>query len=181
MKTLLPFSVLFALLLVSATPTQADLEFDIEADPIAYILRGYSVHGGLILNDRFRFDLGAFGAEIPEFFHGTPDVDISVPWGIGIKADYLFQGYEGAFIGLESNVSEVTYSSQISTNKAHQTDWNSGVRGGYRFVIGTHFSVIPWIGVGRSLNSPTPAILDGKDVSLSPWTFFPTVHLGWKF
>jgi opacity protein-like surface antigen len=181
MKTILAYSVLFALLLVTAKPTQAKAEFDIEVDPIAYILRGYSVHGGLILNDRFRFDLGTFGAEIPEFFHETPDVDISVPWGIGIKADYLFRGYEGAFIGLESGISEVSYSSQISTDQAQQTAWMYGIRGGYRFVIGTHFTITPWIGVGHSLSSPTSANLDGKDVSLSPWTVFPTVHCGWKF
>jgi hypothetical protein len=50
----------------------ADAQWEAEADPTAYALKGFSAHVGHPISDgRLRFQIGAFGAETPEWIHGN--------------------------------------------------------------------------------------------------------------
>jgi len=72
--------------------------FDIEADPMAYLFKGLSVHAGYSF-DMWRFSLGTFGIDLPQAFHGNEGFD-SYMKGAGISSDFFFSKYtEGLFIG----------------------------------------------------------------------------------
>ena len=61
------FAVAVGALLAQAT---AQAQWEVEADPIAFRLNGYSAHAGYRV-EAFRADIGPFGADIPESLHGT--------------------------------------------------------------------------------------------------------------
>ncbi|MEM1115261.1 MAG: hypothetical protein AAF845_03755 [Bacteroidota bacterium] len=56
------------MLLLGPVPAWGQVE--VEADPIAYALSGYSGHVGYVAG-RARASVGVFAADAPEFFHGN--------------------------------------------------------------------------------------------------------------
>jgi hypothetical protein len=153
--------------------------FDVEIDPIAYALKGYSVHGGYMWSS-FRLDIGIFGVEAPEFAHGNEGFANRIDGG-GAKLDYyLIRPGSGMFIGLESGVvrSRVTWTA--SRENAERTEYSVGARTGYRFILGGRFTVTPWVGLGYTRNKKDQHV-DGRVFESGAFQPFPTIHLGYKF
>ncbi|RBP77971.1 hypothetical protein EBI01_19585 [Marinomonas rhizomae] len=151
---------------------------DIEIDPLAYALNGHSVHFGFGEN-QFRFDIGVFGLDAPEAFHGDERYDLRFD-GYGVKLDYLFGRYYGAFIGLEANSSKVKYTLKSTNQTTTRTQISLGPRIGYRIMYSKNITITPWIGIDFNLDHDDVS-LNGQKFDSSPISLFPTVHLGWKF
>ena len=193
MKKLL---VLISVVLISANlmaQQQAEKKkghIELEVDPIAYFLKGYSFHAGYQLN-RFRYDLGIFGLETPEAFTSN-DKYLEKSNGVGVKADYLPGKHAGGFfVGLEADYTWTKVSIK-NNNAPHQKAeaFAAGIRGGYRFMFGKSansqkgFYITPWVGIDRifhtkDVNFPGNRVL--PEYKQEDWRFFPTVHLGWRF
>lgn len=169
-KSILGFLVLLA--------THQAHAFDIEVDPIAYGLNGYSLHAGFG-NNYFRFDLGLFGLEIPESSLSNENYEVDFT-GYGIKLDYLFGRYEGLFVGLQANTLDYTYTLTTTGTKEERRQKTFGPRVGYRFLLGPNLTLTPWMEAAIDLDHDD-VVIDGERYENELITFFPTVHLGWRF
>jgi hypothetical protein len=175
----------------------AAFHIDVETDPTAFILSGYSLHAGVGYGP-FRLDLGGFAMQMPEFMHGNAGFRAKFA-GAGAKLQYFFSAVgeaRGAFVGADAGVARLSVEREDSGRRAERTVSSVGVQVGYRFILSsrTHsarekptyrpfegaFYVTPWIGVGY-LFGTTPIEADGKSFNLSPVSFFPAVHVGYGF
>jgi hypothetical protein len=159
--------------------------FEMEIDPIAYLLKGYSFHG-IYQPGRMRFDAGIFGIQIPESFHGNKGFAV-LTQGFGLKAHYLVTGTRGLFtgIGIGYTSSRAKHQETGVTNTGHGL--GIGPEIGYRFFVqkpkngvikGLYFS--PWMSFGY--NFITDKIQFQNFIyNQKKWEFFPTVHIGYRF
>ncbi|MBK8691988.1 MAG: hypothetical protein IPN17_06695 [Deltaproteobacteria bacterium] len=155
------------------------LHLDVEIDPTAYILRGYSLHVGIGWR-RLRVDLGAYAMAMPEFMHGNPDFDVSFH-GFGVKAQ-LFPSRSSA-----DSSSASTPASRRPLVQRRETDLarcglqvSVGAHVGWRFPIIAGLYVTPWIGVSYSFNAQD-VTLANRTYANNPITVFPAVHIGYRF
>src|SRR5688500_19215795 len=71
---------------------------DMEVDPTAYVLDGYSLHVGLGWK-RLRVDLGAFALAVPAAIHGNDGFSAAFD-GFGAKLQYFpLRPQRGLFVG----------------------------------------------------------------------------------
>jgi len=152
---------------------------DIEIDPIAYALSGYSVHGGLSWN-HVRLDVGVFGLTMPESMHGVEGVEIK-GGGYGAKLDYYpLRRAPGLFFGGQVSRFREQARDKMSGLETAASHTTFGARVGYRFNITRGFYVLPWIGVDVSVSDRTQTVA-GKEYKPGRVMFFPTVHFGKRF
>lgn len=160
-------------------PAGAELSADVEVDPTAYALAGYSVHAGLNLG-HWRLDLGAFALSVPEFVHGNKDFDASFN-GYGVKVQYFFADtHDGFVLGLDAGHIRSLVQRKGSDLAATDQALSLGVNAGYRFKLYTGLYATPWLGVGYALGSED-ITLGGATFEAQPVTIFPAVHLGYAF
>lgn len=168
--------------LLAQNKTATGLE--IEADPIAYILSGYSFHLAYTFPD-VRVSAGIFGIDNPDFLLNNDAFSVFSS-GYDIKADYLFGQLKGFFVG-----TQITYGKErIELKEARiQNDfWDVtfGLRGGYRFTFGKARNnykglyLVPWIALTYTPGAETVQ-MGGEEYSQAAWAPFPTVHIGWRF
>lgn len=155
------------------------LHLDVEIDPTAYVLRGYSLHVGVGWR-RLRVDLGAYAMDMPEFMHGNPDFDISFH-GFGVKAQlFPFAEQRGLFVGVDTGVA-MPLAQRRGTDLARVgLQVSLGVHAGWRFPIIGGLYVTPWIGVSYSFNAED-VTLANRTYTNNPITVFPAVHIGYRF
>jgi hypothetical protein len=167
-----------ALFLFSLPAAAAAVRADLEVDPTAYALGGYSLHAG-IAHQRFRLDLGAFAMKVPRFLHGNPGFEQSFD-GYGVKLQYFFfDERAGLFAGIDGGLARVRLR-RVGTDLASRTDQlGFGVHAGYRFTLG-NFYATPWLGVGYQFNA-SDTTLGGQTFKGQPWSIFPALHLGYRF
>lgn len=155
---------------------------DVELDPIAYALEGYSVHAGLRY-DFWRLDIGAFAALAPEFSHGNQGIE-AYGGGFGLKWDIRFtEDQSGFLVGVEANTSRWELRNSASGDVDRQRLFNVGMRVGWEFLLDYGFYVVPWVGVAASLGGEDVTLGSGADAvrwDSVPYQVFPTVHLGWR-
>ena len=177
MKTHNKITLLMSLLL--SFGVNAETDFYVESDPIAFALDGHSIHFG-IEADRIRFQVGSFGATLPESFKDNNKFDVELS-GYGIKLDYFWDKAGSAFIGMTYSRSEKEYT-HATTNLSESRDSNLlGVRVGYKYRINEIFYVMPWVGVAKNLSDTSAIQLSGDRYDVDEWSVFPTVHLGIQF
>ena len=151
----------------------------IEVDPIAYALKGYSLHGGVEMNG-FRFQIGAFGLDIPEATSNNQNYKLRQT-GVGFKIDYFGESEEGAFVGVEYGATKVIYN-LASVNFTDTRLANlAGIRLGYKYVNKEGFYVIPWVGIDKNISDISPINPTGEQYNISEYLIFPTVHIGIQF
>jgi len=182
----------FALLLITAlaipavalaqpgteADTESRLHFDLEVDPTAYVLAGYSVHAG-IGYDRLRVDIGAFAMALPELVHGSKDFDVSFN-GFGVKLQYFpFAAQEGFFFGVDSGVVRSLAERKGSSLAERDLQLNAGAHLGYRIELSGGFYATPWIGVGYAFGAEDVR-LEGAKLDAMRVTVFPAIHLGYR-
>ncbi len=152
---------------------------DVEIDPLAYAAAGYSLHVGLTW-DRYRLDLGAFAADLPEVIHGNDGFDVSFD-GFGTKLDRFWRAnHTGPFAGIEAAVVDVAVVHRPTATVDADRRVQAGVRAGWRFALPADFYVTPWIGVGYAFGAGDRTIAD-RTFTESPIVVFPTVHVGRVF
>lgn len=158
--------------------------FEIEADPIAFLLSGYSLHAGYMVG-HVRFDAGFYGIKQPSFFVGNDKFSVFSS-GVGVKADYFLKKNHGLFMGLQSDYVTDKIRLKSTGNFEKADDVTFGLRGGYRFKLGTEkkfdrgFFLSPWVAIIYSADASN-VTLDGETYEQSSWSIFPTIHLGYRF
>lgn len=167
-----------AMLAVLSGPGEAGAQIEIEADPIAYGLNGYSFHVAGVLGST-RLSIGTFGADVPEWVHGNDGWSSAVR-GAGIKLDYLGSRMDGLFVGVEGGYMRMSYGLD-GRSPEKRTEIGAGVRGGYRLDVGgSGLYVVPWMGVGYNFGGGD-IVIGEERFEYGPITIFPTVHIGWRF
>jgi hypothetical protein len=152
---------------------------DLEADPTAFVLRGYSLHAGLGVR-HFRLDLGGYAMDVPAFADSNRGFDASFR-GAGAKLQlFLFGEEEGGFVGIDGSVNELHVETQGTRHSQSQLQVDAGVNFGWRFALPFGFYVTPWLGISHSLNARDLTV-DGNSYHPSAFTFFPAIHLGYRF
>jgi hypothetical protein len=159
------------------TPSDG-LRADVEVDPLAYLLEGYSLHVGLGWR-RLRLDLGAYAAALPRAFHRHDDLDVSFD-GYGIKLQvFPFAEQSGGFGGIEVGVLRQTVGKPGTQLAVRDSEIAVGVQLGWRFDLAGDLYVTPWLGVSRGLDREAVTV-DGSTYRGSPVNVFPAVHLGYR-
>ena len=162
----------------TAAATAPGLRADVEVDPTAYVLGGYSLHVGLGYQ-RLRVDLGAFAMEVPAAIHGNDGVTQFFD-GFGAKLQYFpFAAQRGGFAGVDAGVSHVLARRDGTDLAARQTQLSAGVHAGWRFLIAADFYATAWVGVSRQLGADD-VMLGGEPVEAQRWVVFPAIHLGYR-
>jgi hypothetical protein len=163
----------------AAEPHATRLRADVELDPTAYVLDGYSLHLGVAWR-RLRVDLGAFALTVPELVHGQDGFTASFD-GFGAKLQlFLRPGQTGAFAGVDAGVVELLVRRDGTDLASRGRQATAGVHVGWRQPIVGGMYATAWIGVGRVLGARTVE-LGGARFEQSPWTVFPAIHLGYRF
>lgn len=155
------------------------LKMDIDIDPIAYALNGFSVHAGF--NTQYiRYDIGLFGIEVPEAFHGNEGF-YNYMWGAGAKADYYFKGTNsGLFTGFGIDLTNSRVHLDETGSESTAIQFAAGLNIGYKISITNHLFVKPWFGLSYLFNSED-VVVDGRTFEQASIRPFPTVHIGWMF
>lgn len=152
------------------------LRFDVETDPIAFVLGGYSLHLGLGAG-RVRTDLGVFAIDVPEAIHGNSGVDMAIG-GFGAKVDvFLRPEWRGPFLGVEASTVRVSAWAEDAHERRARV--MAGGRAGWRFALPLGLHVTPWVGVGVQSGTGERS-LGETPYKESPLVIFPTVHVGWS-
>jgi hypothetical protein len=157
---------------------------EIEADPLAYLLSGHSLHVAYTLS-AFRFSLGTFGIKQPDFFLDHDAFSVRT-FGFDAKIDYLFNRVKGFFVGAQTTYSRDRIGLKIDLERQHLWGPSVGLRTGYRFMFGREiknfsgFYLIPWLMVGYAPN-PQSIIIGDQTYRQPRWFPFPSIHLGWRF
>jgi hypothetical protein len=151
----------------------------IETDPLAFALKGYSLHVARETG-AYRFSVGAFAADVPEWVHGNEGFESSVR-GVGLKLHhYLSPSRTGTFVGAELSSVRTRIERTDLSQAVFRDSVNIGVEAGYRYELGRGFYATPWIAVSYDL--------DAADVPVGDRVFkwraaggFAAIHLGYRF
>jgi hypothetical protein len=166
----------------AATKTGGHIE--LEVDPIAYALKGYSFHAGY-QKGILRYDVGVFGIEEPKAFSKNEDFKVQSK-GFGVKVDYVGDRAHGWFLGAEADYGFITATYKANSQRERGNTFGVGLRTGYRLMFGNSsnsskgFYITPWIGVDKIFNTSKVNFKEA-DYKHESFRFFPTVHLGWRF
>ncbi|WP_247235442.1 porin family protein [Telluribacter sp. SYSU D00476] len=160
--------------------------FAVEVDPIAYLLKGYSVHG-IYQPGRWAFDLGVYGIGVPEAFHGNEGFDVKQQ-GYGLKANYSFRkSGAGLFAGIGGGNGTTKAKHRESGAEDTGHSWSVGPQVGYRFFFkkpkdgqARGLYITPWASVDYQFQNDKVKFsnLDFKEGRFTP---FATIHLGYRF
>jgi hypothetical protein len=184
MKTILIFAVFFVLSQGIYTMKAQTPRFELELDPIAYILKGYSVHGIYVI-DRLRFDIGIFGIAQPEQYHGNKGFE-SYMQGCGLKINYLLDEEQHWFAGIDGGILWNSITLVENQQMQQQKVYSIGIHSGYRFYLSSNknssfsgFYIAPWIGLSYNIPENSTRI-NGLEFKQKSIGIFPTVHIGFK-
>ncbi|WP_116774962.1 hypothetical protein [Sphingobacterium corticibacter] len=183
-KTLLvglTFSLLFAQAIAQESSTP---RLEVEIDPLAYILKGYSFHAAMQYGS-FRSSAGIFAISQPAFVVNNDAFSVYSS-GFDVKTDFLFGTSKAWHTGLQVSYAKEQITLRENSNEQNVWGFNLGVRGGYRFLFGKAekqykgLYINPWLAI---LYAPS-----AKSINISQQTYkqstifpFPAVHVGWRF
>ncbi len=167
-------------LLGPAAAAPPDGDVDVEVDPIAYALDGYSLHAG-VRHDRWRVDLGAFAIGVPAAIHGNDGFTAGFD-GFGAKLQYFpLAAGERLFVGAGAGLARLLVRRDGTQLAERSADLTVGVHVGWRIALPHALYLTPWIGVDRVLTGADDVMLGGDTFARDAWQVFPTVHLGYQF
>ncbi|HEX6496373.1 MAG TPA: hypothetical protein VF018_12865 [Acidobacteriaceae bacterium] len=171
----------FLLVAVAVLPAIGRAQVEVEADPTAYALNGYSVHVGVPFQRRNRVQAGVYGYDLPSFY-GVASGFRERGNGATFKYDrFLRHRTAGFFAGADGNYTRTRYTLKATDHSTDRGDVTIGPRIGYRWDIGPHLYVTPWFSCGYILNLGDAVVIDGKKADRNSFGYFPTLHIGWRF
>lgn len=171
--------VMVLMMLVSAPTAAATTTADVEVDPTAFALDGYSLHAG-VHSGAIRVDLGAYAMRLPAAFAGQDQLDVAFH-GFGVKAQRFFGGgATGGFAGVGLGLNDTLVRHRACGEAAALRNLGAGVHAGWRFGLPQDFYVTPWLGLDYTFG-PRRVALGGETYAPPPWSVFPAVHLGYRF
>lgn len=156
----------------------------LEADPFAYLNKGYSVHLGYE-NWGWRFDVTKVKVDFPESFeegfYGTRNFDL-VTNITGLKVDYIgnrSNWTKNAFVGLDINHQRLSFAHRSTGQNKDLSAINIGLRTGYKIPVFRGFYITPWAAVWRNLASAQSFTVEADHVSTNTWDWIVTLHVGY--
>ncbi len=153
---------------------------DLEVEPLAYAFGGAGGHVAYQRGD-WKYEVEAFGLEIPESLHGNDDFGASL-----LGAELHFEHYFGAgpggfYVGPEVGIVRLDLTHRASGRGKTLTRYSVGLRGGYQWYTGLgNLYVSPVLGVSYTLNGD-PVNVGGDTFESAPIGPWGTVGLGWSF
>ena len=165
------------------------LWLDVEVDPLAYLLQGYSVHVGF-RTQQLRFDLGAFAVTYPGALAANPELD-GRAHGAGLKLDWRFaqqpqlsgdwatEFWRGAFVGISASYAWLLVTDPASRASVSQFQVHPSARAGWDIPISAGFYLAPWLSLGPVLGPQRVRVAE-KRWEVSRLETFATIHLGWR-
>lgn len=178
MKHFLSLLALTGVLFLSLPPATHG-QVEAEADPLAYILSGYSGHVAYAAAP-YRASIGVFAADVPEFFHGNEGWSMRAR-GATVKLDYLLQSPGGWFVGFDGGFQQVDLTLDATGNSDRHDTFGAGVRTGYRVFLGeSGLYLVPWVSLSYLFNAEDE-VIDGETFEGTRYQIFPTIHVGWRF
>lgn len=161
------------------------LRVEVEVDPIAYALSGYSLHGILVYK-QVRLDAGVFGIKQPDGYSGNKGFSTYTS-GYGLKVNYLFGANKSWFSGVGFGYSNNEVTHQATQQEHQQSVIGVGLHVGYRwFMFKQQPSLIknlylaPWTSFDFN-HSNRNIVVPNQTYTQPRFSIFPTVHLGYKF
>ncbi|QNL48104.1 hypothetical protein H8S90_14950 [Olivibacter sp. SDN3] len=158
--------------------------FEIETDPLAFLLQGYSAHAAVTYSG-FRSSIGVYGIKSPDFLKSN-DAFYVYTSGFDFKTDYLFGSVKGFYAGVQFTYSKDRIGLRDAAYREDLWGLNIGLRGGYRFMFGKPenqyrgFYITPWVAL--LYNPSANTVWHGsEEYEQASWVPFPTLHLGWRF
>ena len=155
------------------------VNLDVEIDPIAYALHGYSLHVGLDIG-HLRYDLGVYAADVPRWLQGNSGFDTSER-GVGIKAQYfLNDGRTRWFLGASFGPVREHIEDRATGERVSRDLYGAGVEAGYRIELGKGFYAKPWLGLDY-LPRASDLLVAGQRYTEKQLQPFAAIHLGILF
>lgn len=155
-----------------------------EADPLAYINKGYSLHLGYE-NWGIRFDLTKVKVDFPKSFenafYGTEAFDL-VSNITGFKIDYIgnrSNWTKAIFLGLDVNNQKLDFTHREASNTKELSAFNIGLRTGIKINLFKGFYITPWAAVWRNVKSEESFIVDEDIITTNQWDWITTIHFGY--
>jgi hypothetical protein len=182
MKMIFLFSTLALCFLLPRPGFSQGLGMEIEVDPIAYILSGYSFHLGEYVSS-WKFDVNTASEQFnqSETKSLLSNSNFTTKFtSYGAKLDYIGVSQVGIHVGLQWDYMRWTYTNVSNAQKAKNTIQDLGVRIGYRFGSGA-FYLDPWIALLYNFQGTDSVAVAGQSYRPQHVQVFPTVHLGWRF
>jgi hypothetical protein len=174
-----------ALLLVLAAPTlaaaaepDAPLGVEVDGDPAAFVVDGFSLHVGVVGPWR-RIDFGVFSIDEPAFLHGNEGWSTELR-GWGLNWELIGALGPGFFAGVGATLAIRSYALDGSGMSVERHQLLVGPHVGWRFQLGRHLYLSPWLAVEYAYRGDAVTIA-GKRFDDRPYVIFPTVYLGWRF
>jgi hypothetical protein len=162
-----------------AEVSEPALHLDLEVDPTAYLMSGYSLHAGVGWR-RLRVDLGAYAMDVPGFLHGNDGFDASFA-GAGAKLQYFpLAAQRGLFVDVGFGVSRREVVRADTGATASDVVTSLGASAGYRFGLPYGFYATPWAGINVDLDHRELTV-DGRTFAMSRVTPFAAIHVGYRF
>lgn len=156
----------------------------VEADPFAFINKGYSFHLGYE-NWGWRFDLTKVKVDFPESFeeafYNTKYFDLIANIN-GFKLDFLgnrSNWSKNAFIGLDVNHQRLSFEHRATGILKNLNTFNVGVRVGNKFSLYKGLYITPWVAVWRNLVDEEEFVVENDKVLTNDWDWIATFHLGY--
>lgn len=157
----------------------------LEADPFAYLNKGYSIHPGYE-NWGVRFDLTIVKVDFPESFeenfYNTKKFDLVTNIN-GIKIDYIGKRTnwtKGLFLGLDINHQKLNFNHKETLQNKNLYALNVGLRTGYKLKIYKGFYVTPWGAIWKNMKSIQTYKVNNDTVSTNEWNWILTLHFGYS-
>jgi hypothetical protein len=158
---------------------QSHVYVDLEVDPTAYLMSGYSLHVGVGWT-HFRLDLGVYGMDIPSFAHGNPGWDVTFD-GAGAKLQWFpLAEQRGLFVDISGGLARQRVTLAASGASHRDTDLAAGASAGWRFMLPRGFYASPWAGLNYTFDG-ADVMLDGERFKTTRLVPFAAVHLGVRF
>jgi len=155
-----------------------------EADPFAYINKGYSLHLGYE-NWGMRFDLTKVKVDFPisfeNAFYSTTAFDLKTNI-TGVKIDYIgnrTNWTRNAFVGLDLNYQKQSFLHRSTEQNKNLNTFNVGLRAGYKINIWKGLYITPWAAIWKNTAEIQTHQVGEDIISTKGWDWIATFHIGY--
>jgi len=185
MKKLITLFVATSTINLSAQTQAKTSTWEFEVDPLAYaFFKGYSGHVRYNLK-KVVWDAGIYGLEVPQSVHGNTDFRQKMN-GFGIKTSFLINNVKGLFTGFGIGYTATEATNLIKDVDAKGKSVGGGVHLGYRLFLRKEKNgsrngvyIAPWVGVDYNFHIKEVEF-DNMNYKQNNWSFFPTLHIGYR-